>query len=145
MNEQILWMNDYLDRGGDYLFIVERKDGTPEGIVGLYDVRDGEAEWGRWVLHTGSMAAAESVLNIYRVAFDTLVLERVYCRTVAENAQVVSFHDSSGLRRTNQPVPDARIDSRRLPMIEHELTADHWPGVRLVLERQALRIASRLR
>ena len=144
VTDQMEWMNTYFSRVGDYLFIVERKDGTAEGIVGVYEVNKGAAEWGRWVLRRGSLAAVESALGAYRVGFELLDLERVYCRTVAANVHVVSFHDSCGLRRTNRPGLEAQIGSKRLAMVEHELTRDSWPAVRERLDRQAFRIASRL-
>jgi RimJ/RimL family protein N-acetyltransferase len=145
VDEQREWMLRYLDRDGDYLFMVERKNGRVEGLVGVYDVAGKQAEWGRWVLRPGSMAALESALGAYRVGFDLLHLQRMYCRTVANNIQVASFHDSCGLRRTGHHLAPVEIDGRSLPMIEHELTRDEWSSVHNRLAGQAGRIASRLR
>src|ERR1039457_4516855 len=47
---------------------------------------------GRWILRRGSLAAAESALLVYTIAFEDLALDRVYCRTVSANRAVVSFH-----------------------------------------------------
>lgn len=91
------WLQAYFGRDGDYYFIIEnRLTGQPEGLIGIYDVCDGKAEWGRWVVRKDSFAAVESVDLIYRVAFEKLGLAELYCRTVQDNTEVVSFHSSIG-------------------------------------------------
>ena len=82
IEEQERWINAYFEREGDYYFIVEnRLTGQPEGLIGIYDVKDGKAEWGRWVIKKGSFAAVESVDLVYRAAFEKIGLEELYCRT----------------------------------------------------------------
>ncbi|HWD36917.1 MAG TPA: GNAT family N-acetyltransferase, partial [Casimicrobiaceae bacterium] len=77
------WLARYYEREGDVYFVVEaRRDGGREGLVGIYEVRDGIAEWGRFVLEPGSVAAVEAALLVYAVAFDDLALERICCRTL---------------------------------------------------------------
>lgn len=91
------WLQAYFERDGDYYFIIEnRLTGQPEGLIGIYDVCDGKAEWGRWVVRKDSFAAVESVDLIYRVAFERVGLVELYCRTVQDNTEVVSFHSSIG-------------------------------------------------
>jgi len=143
VDEQQAWMREYYARPGDYLFVVERREGRAEGMVGLYDVKNGEAEWGRWVLRRGSLAAVESALGIYKAGFELLNLDRIYCRTVADNVHVLSFHDSCGLHRTSRQVPRVRIGAQSFEMVEHELAGSRWPSVRARLDKQAARIASR--
>jgi RimJ/RimL family protein N-acetyltransferase len=144
--EQRAWIERYFTRADDYYFVVERNaDGKPEGLVGIYDVdRDQRAaEWGRFVLRPGSRAAVEAALLIYRCGFDCLDLDRVYCRTLAENAQVVAFHDSCGLARTVAPML-IQHNGEALAAIEHVLHRDEWPGVHARLERLAARLAKPL-
>lgn len=102
IEEQKRWIEDYFQREGDYYFVVEnRLTACPEGLIAFYDEAEGRAEWGRWVLKKGSMAAAESVYLLYRIAFEQAGLKELYCRTIADNASVVSFHTSIGeLTRT---------------------------------------------
>lgn len=93
------WIKKYYEREGDYFFIIENKfTGLNEGIISIYDEKDGKAEWGRWVLQKGSMASVESVYLLYKIAFDYLKLEELYCRTVKNNESVISFHESTGLK-----------------------------------------------
>lgn len=97
VQEQEKWISAYLQREGDYYFIVEnRLTGQSEGLIGIYDVKDGKAEWGRWVIRKDSLAAVESVYLVYKAAFEKIGLEELYCRTVQDNIEVVSFHDSIG-------------------------------------------------
>lgn len=91
------WINSYFERPGDYYFVVDNRiTGESEGLISIYDEKDGKAEWGRWVLKRNSLAAAESVDLMYRIAFEKIGLVELYCRTVQINKEVVSFHDSIG-------------------------------------------------
>lgn len=91
------WLDEYFQRDGDYYFAVEsRMSGEVEGLISFYNTMDGSAEWGRWVLRRGSLAAAESVWLLYRIAFEQVGLQELYCRTIADNTSVVSFHTSIG-------------------------------------------------
>jgi RimJ/RimL family protein N-acetyltransferase len=94
-------------------------------------------------LRPGSLASVDSVLCILRIAFDSLQLKRVWCRTVAENVRVVSFHDSAGLVRTGRSLT-GDVHGVRQEMVEHELTLAGWDAVRLALETQAARMARML-
>jgi RimJ/RimL family protein N-acetyltransferase len=68
---QVRWLEDYFRRDGDHYWAVERlSDGRTEGFLGLYDVDGDRAEWGRWVLRPGSLAAAESAWLVHEAASD---------------------------------------------------------------------------
>ncbi len=139
------WLQAYFDRPGDYYFIIERRaDGSAEGAVGIYDLDEAarRAEWGRWVLRPGSLAAAESAWLVYRVAFDLLGLALVYCRTVAANQRVVSFHAACGLT-THATLPGhAVLDGVPHDVVEHHLTRAAWPAVAPRLLEHAERAAA---
>lgn len=95
VNDQIKWLNSYFEKEGDYYFVVENKlTLNKEGLIAIYNVNENKAEWGRWVIRKGSLAAIESVFLIYEAAFNHLNLDELYCRTITDNVSVVSFHDS---------------------------------------------------
>lgn len=145
--EQEAWLARYLGREGDYYFIIERKrTGEPEGTIGLYDVSpDGRtAEWGRWVIAEASPAALESAYLIYRFAFEGLGLDVVYCRTVADNARVVSFHDSMGLEMAGRLPAHFELDGVRHDAVEHQLTRAAWEALKPALETKVTRLAGKL-
>ena len=140
------WLDAYFDRANEFLFVIEGRDGAPpHGLVGLQavDVMSRSAEWGRWIIEPGSSFAVESALLVYRCAFDRLAMERVCCKTLVENAHVVSFHDSCGLTRAGDPVL-IEHDGESRPAVVHWLTAGEWPAVEARLEPLAARIAAAL-
>lgn len=97
IREQEKWLENYFAREGDYYFVIENRfTRQPEGLIAFYNEQDGRAEWGRWVVKKGSLAAVESVWLLYRIAFELVGLQELYCRTVKDNIDVVSFHDSIG-------------------------------------------------
>lgn len=87
------WLLDYFKRDNDYYFVVENLfTQEKEGLISIYNINNNKAEWGRWVLKRGSLAALESVALIYQAAFEILNLDEVYTRTIENNTQVVNFH-----------------------------------------------------
>lgn len=136
IDDQLAWLARYYQRPDDYYFAIERcVDDRFEGLVAIYNVDPGgkNGEWGRWILRRGSLAAVESAWLIYRVSFDLLELEYVYCRTVADNAEVVSFHDSCGIA-TRQRLPGHfSLGGQSRDAIEHRIDRDAWAtgGTRL--------------
>lgn len=148
LNDQLDWLTRYYDRLHDYYFIVERQDsGGAEGLISIYDIDSQAAcgEWGRWILKPRSLAAAESALLIYRCAFEKLALERVVCRTVADNAPVVSFHDSCGIT-TKRLLPGYfDLNGIRVDAIEHQVSTRTWNEISPKLELMAQRTARILR
>jgi RimJ/RimL family protein N-acetyltransferase len=126
------FLERYFTREGDYYFVIEGGTaGEAEGLIGLYNLDAGarSVEIGRWVLRPGSPAAVESILLAYRVAFDELGLEEVYCRTVVENTKALSFQDSCGLRRRAFLPGFVELEGRRCDGVEHVLTRLRWPAV----------------
>lgn len=147
VEEQTKWLKCYLEREGEYYFVIERRlPIRKEGLVVINNFSDSprSAEWGRWVLVPGSLAAAESALLVYRTAFDVLALDEVFCRTIAENSAVVSFHDSSGLLRRAVMEDYFDLGGPRYAAIEHVLTRERWPVVSETLTTHALRVARRV-
>jgi len=137
------WLRSYFSRAGDYYFIIERRtDHRRDGLLAIYNLNANrhEAEWGRWVIRDESTAAVESAWLVYRMAFDTLRLESVYCRTIEANGQVVSFHDHCGLLRSPANV-DLIVDGEARSGIEHRLTRHQYPETALRLQLLAARAA----
>lgn len=129
LEDQLAWLASYYERPGDYYFVIERKEtGRPEGVISVYDIDPNAAcgEWGRWILKPGSLAAVESAWLIYRCAFEQLGLESIYCRTVASNAAVVSFHDSCGIDNRRLLPGHFKLDGHRVDAVEHQVDRQSW-------------------
>jgi hypothetical protein len=145
VDDQINWIKKHLLKNDDYYFVIENKlTGQKEGLIGLYDVKDGSAEWGRWVLKKGSLASVESVDLILKFAFENLKLPKVYCHTIAENKTVVAFHDNIKELRSSEPGPMITLQDVQYESIEHFVTLDHYYEViRPQLEEKSLSIFQR--
>lgn len=145
LQAQMTWLERYFDRANDYYFVVhDLSSHERHGIAAIYHVDQAarSAEWGRWVLRPGSIAAVESALLVYRCAFEKLSLESVYCRTVLENAQVASFHDSCGLVRRPELL-DVELNGMRRRAVEHWLDRTRWPEVEHRLSSIVARLSER--
>jgi RimJ/RimL family protein N-acetyltransferase len=134
VKDQLDWLSNYYLRPNDYYFIVERLDScTPEGLISLYEIdlnNPKQGEWGRWILKPGSLAAVESAALIYKFGFEILDLDSVYCRTVAINERVVSFHDSCGIldRRILKNYFQFNFESVE-DAVEHRVSKEAWPEI----------------
>jgi RimJ/RimL family protein N-acetyltransferase len=144
VEDQKAWLSAYFERTGDYYFVIEDlKLGEAVGTVGIYDVdaERGEAEWGRWLVARGSLAAVESALLIYRIAFDVLGLSAVASRTLADNTPVVSFHDSAGAPRRRVLKDHVVLNGKPHDSVEHRVERAAWAGMAPRLEMLARRVA----
>lgn len=134
INDQITWFKSYYLRDGDYYFAVIDQTGSVQGFISLYDVADGAAEWGRWIIKEKSLAAVESVLLILRFAFDVLGLKRAYSRVAVENHSVVSFHEGCGLEQGRLLEGYATIRGKSLNFVEYNVTLQSWSNIEKLLE-----------
>lgn len=142
------WLAGYYERAGEYYFVVERlSDGRREGLISLYNVDAATcaAEWGRWVLLPGSLAAIESAFLIYSCGFGLLGLNRVYCRTIKDNASVVSFHDSCGIKEKREVDGSVVVNGQSYRLIEHSIDIKDWPEISEHMRRLINRLSSRKR
>jgi RimJ/RimL family protein N-acetyltransferase len=90
------WIDASYEKTTEFHFIIEDKEGIPYGTIAIYDIdyEKGVAEWGRWILKTGSPAyfTIESNLLAFYVAFDMLGLKKLVGGANNENKKVVAFH-----------------------------------------------------
>lgn len=132
LEDQLAWFARYYERENDFYFVIEKRVGdAPEGVIAIYDVDPNTrcGEWGRWILKPASLAAVESTYLIYRTAFELLDMESVYCRTVADNEKVVSFHDSCGIAERRTLLRHFELGGRTLDAVEHRLSRTLWKEI----------------
>lgn len=147
VEDQVAWLERYFGRADDYYFIVENIQSLePQGTIGLYNVdfKQNCAEWGRWILKRGSMAALESAWLIYEAAFSKLSFAELCSRTLADNHPVVSFHDNFGALRSAVLGAYFTVRGERKAAIEHRVTASEWPSLRDRHYSTITRLASRI-
>jgi RimJ/RimL family protein N-acetyltransferase len=146
VEDQVAWLECYFLRPDDYYFIVEDADsGEPHGAIGIYEVAENNAgaQWGRWILKRGSMAALESAWLIYETGFSRLQLAKLSSRTLVDNARVVSFHDSFGASRFAVLEQHFLVRGEPKSAIEHHIEAGEWPVLRARHYSTVSRLAQR--
>jgi RimJ/RimL family protein N-acetyltransferase len=121
------WLEEYLHKKDDLYFVVENVfTNDPEGLIGIYNISNGRAEWGRWVISQGSLAATESVNLIFQVAFEKLNLREVYSRTISENKNVISFHESLPQKRRCELLRHFEINNEFYNATEHFVDKEYY-------------------
>ena len=142
---QIAWLNKYFARENDYYFVIENNlTGEKEGLIGIYNIETDVAEWGRWVVKKGSMAALESVDLIYKVAFEKLNLKELYTKTVEDNAQVVNFHKSINAKFRQILKDEFELNGKYYNAVEQYVDKEHYyTNIKDFLEQKAIKIFQR--
>jgi RimJ/RimL family protein N-acetyltransferase len=109
--DQRRWIDAYKTReasGIEFYYVIECQDGTPCGTVRLSEIKSESFTWGSWILDQNKprMAALESALLSYCVAFDLIgaVQARFYARR--DNARAIAFHRRFGATETHADAQD---------------------------------------
>ncbi len=143
--EQEAWLRKYLDRPGDYYFLIETKGGLPVGTYGFSDLRGGSAESGRWVVRPEVPAAIPSAILCLDLAFEQLQLKFLRVRTVSTNTTVLSLNRKFGMRQTHVEKDSVKIGGQWVDQVAFTLDPADWLKARApllplaqVAERQIL-------
>jgi RimJ/RimL family protein N-acetyltransferase len=120
---QKAWIAQQNAAENDYYFVIEDRF-TKEvvGLIGLYNIADNRAEWGRWIVDSSSLAAVESVNLLMAFGFNDLGLSEIYCQTVADNTAVVKFHDGYAAKQPPNPALTVSLRGKTYQLVEHILT-----------------------
>jgi RimJ/RimL family protein N-acetyltransferase len=139
------WLEQYFHRDDDYYFCIERLSGEPVGTIAIYNVVNNIGNWGRWVVSPLIPAAPASVWLIFHVAFDILGLSEVYSNTIIDNASVVSFHDSCGMKRKGVMRDGLTVKGISYDLVIHTVSREDWPIIQSRLEKPAALVERLLR
>lgn len=138
IEDQIEWLKKYFTREGDYYFVIEsKKNNVSHGLISIYDVDEllVSGEWGRWIIKPKSFASIESAYLIYKCCFEILSLKQVFCRTIALNSKVVSFHDSCEINEKTIIKDCFEINGIKFDAVEHRLKKECWQLISTKLQR----------
>ena len=145
ITKQEEWIENYLKRPDDYYFVIENSlTQQSEGVIGIYNIEDCKAEWGRWVIGKGSFAATESLDLICQAAFRFIGLAEIYCRTIQKNTAVVSFHNSVK-EKVRAVLPDCiEMNGEKYSAVEHYIDAEYYENeLSFFLQERAQKIYER--
>ncbi len=90
IEDQIAWLRREKDTGQNHNFSIFLGDKFC-GACSLYNIHDGEAEFGRYIV-TNPIAAIESEYLCLQFALEQLGLKQVVCKTLAANEKVCKQH-----------------------------------------------------
>jgi RimJ/RimL family protein N-acetyltransferase len=137
---QEVWLKKYFQRENDYYFIVERiRDDRSVGACSFYNIQDGVAEWGRWVIEPRVPAASISMWLSFHAAFDLLGLKTLRFLVAEDNIRTLSiFKRIDAARIGIDPTPRV-IRSRSVRLEELRIRRAEWPRVSAQLEARASR------
>ena len=139
------WLNKYFNTPNDYYFVVENiLTGEKEGLISIYNINNNIAEWGRWVIKKGSMAAIESVALIYKVAFENLNLDELYTKTVEDNVQVVNFHKAINAKFRKIHEKEFELNGKEYNAVEQYVDKEYYfEFIRNNLEQKSIKVFQR--
>jgi len=102
IEKQMLWYSSVIkDETRKQYTILEKKTGRPIGSINLMsiDFANSHADWGYYIgerIYRMGGYAVESEFLLLCYAFETLGLNKIYCRTLSNNMKVVSNHKNFG-------------------------------------------------
>lgn len=96
--QQEQWIINNIKRNDSYYFkVIDLKDMNIVGTISLYDIKDGAAEFGRYICNK-TLQAVESELLMLKYGFEIIKLDRIYCRTMEDNKLVWNQHYKYGFK-----------------------------------------------
>ena len=130
---QEAWLQAYFKREGDYYFIIEAACGAPVGAWGIYDIDEGNAEIGRWIMRPKTPAAIPAILPGLGIAFEQLGLHTLRTKVVSTNRRVILLDKQIGFKETHYESAAQIIGGKPVDMIHMVMHAEDWPQVRKML------------
>ena len=106
-SDQRRWIEGYKAREAELhelYYVIERRDGTPCGLVRLYDITGESFTWGSWILDHNKphKAALESAVLIYVIGFEKLGIPKAVFDVRRENEHTISFHRRFNATQTHE-------------------------------------------
>jgi RimJ/RimL family protein N-acetyltransferase len=124
---QLQWLENYFKTPNDYYFVIENKSSMyPEGLISIYNILDNKGESGRWVIKQNSLSAVESWYLLYRLSFEILNLEEVFCHIITENKPIIAFHKSVKQKIRKMTPKSCVLDGIEYDEIEFYIDRDYF-------------------
>ena len=124
------WIESYFERAGDYYFIVETTAGKAVGTIGIYDIKDGIGQWGRWIiLPEVQVAAFPAVVLVHQAAFDVLGMTALTGSAVSTAEKVLGFHRRFGAEFTHVEPKSRLIRGEWIDMVWIRVQRANWPAM----------------
>ena len=105
VTDQRRWIESYKTRetaAAEFYYVIECLDGTPCGVVRLYDITGDSFTWGSWILDHNKppKAALESAVLSFGIGFEGLGLHRALIDVRKDNTHANAFYRRFGMTET---------------------------------------------
>jgi len=107
-SQQLAWIKNYLLQPDGVYFIITDNFFAPIGTISLYNLQNGNAEFGRYICEN-ALQAIEAEYLLLKYGFEEMGLENIYCKTVCENQKVWKQHLRFGFNEVGFEL-DSRIN-----------------------------------
>jgi len=97
VNDQLSWIRKNRNTEDAKNFKITNLDNEFKGTISIYNIRNKEGEFGRYIA-TNPVNAIEAEYLLLKVCFEQLGLNAVYCQTNFENKAVWSQHLKLGFK-----------------------------------------------
>ena len=97
VEDQLNWIRKNRDADDAKNFKITNLDNEFKGTISIYNIRNGEGEFGRYIA-TNPVNAIEAEYLLLKVCFEQLGMRAVYCQTNFENKAVWSQHLKLGFK-----------------------------------------------
>lgn len=134
LEQQKEWIKKQQADPTDYFFVVVDKNGNRIGVMGLYNVENGEGETGRLVMKGNPLQAIESQMLCVDFAFNVLKLKGIHSYIVAENDGAIRFAKMFG-----PIISEPRVNEKGETVVDVTNTFSTYMKAKPKLERMLYR------
>lgn len=131
LDQQKKWIEKQRNKLGDYYFLIQDKEGTNIGVIGVYDVQECQCETGRIAAKNGnSFQIIEAQLLSFDFAFDILNLSKTVNYVYEDNVHAIRLSQMFGAEVTNR-----FKDETGMIRVDHVITFERYNEYRKKVAR----------
>ena len=134
VDQQRNWITKQREKEGDYFFVIMDKGNNRIGVIGIYDIKNGQGETGRIAIKGNSFQSIEAQLLSFDFAFDELGLEKTVNYVYSDNVHATRFSQLFGSIETGR-----YKDNSGMIRIDGIITKDSFKSARKKIERMLYR------
>jgi RimJ/RimL family protein N-acetyltransferase len=127
---QEAWLATYFRRDQDYYFVTETISGIPLGTHGVYHVRNGSAESGRFIVRPDVSAALPTSVLSFDLAFGEMKLSELRASSVVTNHSLHSYVKKLGFKEVATERRYSNIGGASVELLNFTLSPKAWYAAR---------------
>ncbi len=96
IDQQKQWINKQRSDSESYYFIMQNRKGKSSGTISVYDIHDGEGEFGRICSIGNPIANIEACILLFDYCFSEINLNKLHLWVYEDNTAVIHFDEELG-------------------------------------------------